>query len=153
MLIKHVQTKMMVSNNKRFYRTKKLPHMQPLKVRIEWDTKFLSHYLTILDITIIFSLVSNLKKILNFIYNIYIIYIMKHKNVLKKFYCKWFSYTSSFNLYQTFVKPKNVYWTFIDAEICYTINSQNYNTILTVLSGRQGGAVVTNSPPKSKIRV
>ena len=39
--------------------------MQSLKVRIEWVSQFLSHYLTILDIKIIFPLLSNLKKILN----------------------------------------------------------------------------------------
>ena len=39
--------------------------MQSLKVGNEWGAQFLSHYLITLDIKIIFSLLSNLKNILN----------------------------------------------------------------------------------------
>ena len=43
----------------------KMPHMQFLKVRIEWKHNFLATILQILDIKIMFSVVSSLKKILN----------------------------------------------------------------------------------------
>ena len=54
---------MVVSNNRGLnYRTlSKLPYMQGLKIRIEWGAHFF--YLTLLDIKIIFLLVSNLKHV------------------------------------------------------------------------------------------
>ena len=59
---KHLQTKMAMSNNGGFRGlSQKFPHMQWLNIRNEWAAQFLSHYLTILDIKIIFSLVSSQK--------------------------------------------------------------------------------------------
>ena len=109
-------------------------------------SQILSHYHEILDIKITFSSVSNLKKILNltsdphyysyinmFVCNIFLRFIIKrlingiHKTFLKHSIINGFrthhflTFAKRF-LYQTFAKPKNVYWD-ISFEAISSINS------------------------------
>ena len=80
--------KMMLSNHKEFWRTLTKYASLAIPESKNWmGAQFLSHYVTILDINIIFSLMSNLEKILNYDHN-YSDIIMPISNIFVTFIIK-----------------------------------------------------------------